>query len=271
MKIKRSGKPVWKAEAVNLYISKVDRFLERLLLLIHVTSGQPARATETLSLRIANTVEGHHRNIFIEDGLVSTVTQYHKGYSVAGSTKIIHRYLPKEVGEMVIYYLWLIRPFVRNMQVLAFGDKTPPSAFLWAKGDTSWVSSRLKDILKPEAKRYLKTELNVQIYRHAAIAISRQHLPSGGFKRDYDLVDSQIDGQATHASWTAGTVYARGLEEAPGHVEARKAAYRTISREWHTFLGFSTYLPARKRALGEIYNEAGQQEAKKRKIEPIRL
>lgn len=52
-------------------------------------------------------------------------------------------------------------------------------------------------------------------YRHVAIAISRCHLAQGGFKRDYDIEDSATDGQTAHTSWTAGRLYARGLEEAP--------------------------------------------------------
>lgn len=59
------------------------------------------------------------------------------------------------------------------------------------------------------------------------------------------------DEQSTHGSWIAGTVYARGLQEAPGHVEARRMEYRAISREWHSFLGFRVYLGARKRPLKE--------------------
>lgn len=127
MKVKANGKIIWKLDATNLYISRVERFLERLLLLVHITSGQPARATELLGLRYCNTVEGHHRNIFIDDGLVSTVTSYHKGYSVSGSTKIIHRYLSKEVDEVMIYYLWLMVPFVMNIRVLVYGEKTQPT------------------------------------------------------------------------------------------------------------------------------------------------
>lgn len=59
------------------------------------------------------------------------------------------------------------------------------------------------------------------------------------------------DEQATHGSWVAGTVYARGLQEAPGHVEVRRMDYRAVSREWHDFLGFRVYLGARKRPLAE--------------------
>lgn len=256
IKVKSNGRFDWLSRSVDDYLARVDRLLERLLLLIHITSGQPARGTEIVSLRYHNTVHGHQRNIFLDEGMVSTVTSYHKGYSITGSTKIIHRYLPKEVGEVVVYYLWLIRPFTEKLQLLALGEKTSPSPYLWAKGKTCWDSSRLTNVLKEEAKRYLKTELSIGIYRHVAIAISKEKLAGGGFKRDYGLEENGADNQATHASWTAGTVYARGLEEAPGHVKARQAEYRAVSQEWHDFLGFPTYTSNRKRPLGEIENKS---------------
>ena len=110
----------WFPKAATAYIDQVDRFLERLALLIHLTSGQPARGSELLSLRYQNTVLGYVRGVFIDDGLVSTVTTYHKGYSITGTTKIIHRYLPSEVGELLIYYLWIIRPFIEQLQVCPY-------------------------------------------------------------------------------------------------------------------------------------------------------
>lgn len=108
---KKDSKVVWKLSAAKQYVAKIQSFLERLLLLVHLTVGQPARGTDILSLRHCNTVNGNHRSIFIENGLVSTVTSYHKGYNIFGSTKIIHRYLPKEVSELVVYHLWFILPF----------------------------------------------------------------------------------------------------------------------------------------------------------------
>jgi hypothetical protein len=122
---------LWREGPVANYLQQVDRFLQRLLLLVHITSGQPARATELLGLRHRNTLQGRHRNIFIEHGLVSTVTTYHKGYSISNTTKIIHRYLPKAVSELVVYYLWLILPFHEALERLARGHRGPASAFLW--------------------------------------------------------------------------------------------------------------------------------------------
>jgi hypothetical protein len=70
--------------------------------LMHIARGQPARGPEILSIRHSNTIKGGHRNIFIKDSIVVFVTQYYKGYNVSGDVKIIHRYLPREVGELVV-------------------------------------------------------------------------------------------------------------------------------------------------------------------------
>ena len=43
--------------------------------------------------------------------VVTFVTKYHKGYAMSGDVKIIFRYLPREVGELVVWYLWLVLPF----------------------------------------------------------------------------------------------------------------------------------------------------------------
>ena len=50
-------------------------------------------------------------NIFINDGLVMFVMAYHKGYEFSEKTKLIQRFLPWEVGELLVYYLWLVLPF----------------------------------------------------------------------------------------------------------------------------------------------------------------
>lgn len=130
MEVDAIGKIVWNQRAVRAYEEKIVAFLKRLLLLVHMTSGQPARGTELLSLRHSNTMQGHHRNIFIDNGMVSTVTSWHKGYSVTGSTKIIHRYLPNQVGELLVYYLWVVLPFWQELEVLALRRTGPPSPFL---------------------------------------------------------------------------------------------------------------------------------------------
>lgn len=162
----------WKTPLVAAYLDWVDQFLERLLILIHMTAGQPARATELISIRHRNTPEGRHRNIFIEHGLVSIVTSYHKSQSTSNSIKIIHRYLPREVSELVVYYLWLIHPFTEQAGMFARGgDSRVRSPFFWPKEKSHWDAARLGVIMKKEAEIRLHTKLNVLTWRHAAIGI----------------------------------------------------------------------------------------------------
>ncbi|KAK1051292.1 hypothetical protein LTR74_016865 [Friedmanniomyces endolithicus] len=86
-------------ERVWDWMRQVARFRGLLLVLMHITGGQPARGTEILSCRHRNTAAGSHRNVFIENGQIVFVTKYHRGVEITGDVKIIHGYLPREVGE----------------------------------------------------------------------------------------------------------------------------------------------------------------------------
>jgi hypothetical protein len=120
-------KLLWDQQHVKQYVQLIQAFLRRLLLLVHLTGGQPARGTELLTLRWRNSACCETRNIFLENGLVSFVTSYHNNYAATNSTKIIHRYLPSEIGELLVYYLWLVVPFEEQLHILA---KLPGSGYL---------------------------------------------------------------------------------------------------------------------------------------------
>lgn len=90
------------------------------MVLVHLSAGAPARATELLSIRHTNGAEARNqRGVFIDNGTVSFVTAYHKGFSASQKAKIIHRYVPREVGELVIQFLWLVQPFIEQLQAAA--------------------------------------------------------------------------------------------------------------------------------------------------------
>ena len=62
-----------KEEAGEIYQRYIERFLELLLVLIHLCGGQPSRVPEILGLRWKNTTNSGVCNIIIEDGLVGFV------------------------------------------------------------------------------------------------------------------------------------------------------------------------------------------------------
>jgi hypothetical protein len=122
----------WNQKAVLSYRQQANAFLRRMLLLFHMTGGQPARGTELLVLRWRNSDTYDIRNITIENGLVCFVTSYHKNYSTTNSTKIIHRYLPPDVSDLLVYYLRLVVPFLEQLSILnAVPGLEEPGSFLW--------------------------------------------------------------------------------------------------------------------------------------------
>jgi hypothetical protein len=133
---------------------------------------------------------------------------------------------------------------------LALQERDLNPTFLWAvrkkTGIEQWPSSRLTAILKERFREQLGAEVRILTWRHAAIAISRRHTKQHKFRRDYGASDGRTwnDEQASHPSHVAGSIYARGIEEAPGHIASARAEYRQISRAWHDLLGVAGPAPA---------------------------
>jgi superfamily II DNA helicase RecQ len=235
---------------VGDWMRQVAAFRGKLLVLMHMTGGQPARGPEILSVRHRNTAQGGHRNLFIEDGMVVFVTRYHKGFEVKGDVKIIHRYLPREVGELVVWYLWLVLPFVQRMQAMLWEQGTV-SDHLWsADADgRKWTTERMKHELQRVSEAGLGQSINIAAYRQIAIAISRRWIRRGiseatdeqgddGEWLQEDPSGDIADEQATHSPHVAGAVYARETQELAGATASRRQQFRAISIDWHRFLGF---------------------------------
>lgn len=121
----------WNLSQLEEYFRSVELFKEELIVLCHMAGGAPARGTEIVSVQAANGESGRgQRGVFIDNGMVELVTGYHKGYSKSGEAKIIHRYLPEEVGRLVVYYLWLVKPLVQITRWAARGE-CHFSKYLW--------------------------------------------------------------------------------------------------------------------------------------------
>lgn len=125
------GKIDWNADGVEAYLKHVKSFKEQLLVLVHLTAGAPARGTEILSVEHCNSPENPDgRNIFVENGLVAFAPSWSKTSGHTGKNNAIHRYVPREVSELVVYFLWLVLPFVEAIQ-LSYLKQSKLSTYLW--------------------------------------------------------------------------------------------------------------------------------------------
>lgn len=145
---------VWRVRRIEQYRKALDAHRRDLLVLMHMTGGQPARGTEITTVRYKNGADGAGRGIFVEDGMMVYVVRYHKGVGFSGKEKTIHRYLPFEVGELLMLDLWLVSPFWRGVErastsapgTAAEGAiETGYSAFLWEpRPEKAWEGPRMR-------------------------------------------------------------------------------------------------------------------------------
>ena len=100
----------WAMRQVRAYLREVDKFRELLLFCVHLTGGQPARGTEITTVRFKNGFL-QDRNIFAIHGHIAIVTRYHKSQSQYDKPKVIPRFLPWRVGQLLAVYLAYVQPF----------------------------------------------------------------------------------------------------------------------------------------------------------------
>jgi hypothetical protein len=62
------------------------------------------------------------------------VMGYHKGFSRSERLKVIQRFLPREIGTLFVYYLWLVVRFWEELQVNVLG-RVALSPSVWATED----------------------------------------------------------------------------------------------------------------------------------------
>ena len=100
------------APRMRLYLREAWRFLEIMLTLIHLCSGQPARATEIETMTIRNG-PNTARSVFLFQEHIMTVIAYNKTTSLTGHERFIARFLPKAQSKTLAVYLVVVRYFER--------------------------------------------------------------------------------------------------------------------------------------------------------------
>jgi len=169
----KDGRIYFRSKEVIKYTSKVEAFLEYLLILIHLTGGQPARGTELTTIRYRNVLQ-NLRNIYIEDGQVMVVTEVHKSQTIMDAPRVISRFLPSRVGQLLVIYLTDILPFRRMIDRESMAST--PKGFLWADKKGIWDTNRMCKALVRETSVHLGHRITVADYRHIAIGIDRMHI-----------------------------------------------------------------------------------------------
>lgn len=210
--------------AAYRYGQEVERLLRLLLFLVHLSYGQPARGPELLTVRIRNTADGGVRNVLMDHGGVMIVTGIHKGYTRSEQEKVIHRFLPREVAALLVYFLWLVLPFWEGLQANA-GVVTDFPPTLWGMkeslgpleddpasddegnerevvqaggaGDEGWklgpgpfwTPDKMARILRRVSTAGCGKTINISNWRHISIALARRYFRDQRMSKAVDELD----------------------------------------------------------------------------------
>jgi superfamily II DNA helicase RecQ len=198
-------------------------------------------------------------------------------YNISGLPRPVHRYLPPEVSELVVYYLWLVLPFRQELEAIAL-EREEQSPFLFSKDIKNWTSDRFREALAQETALGIRVRLTISDYRHCAIAIARfiqeqlrKALQGPDSDSDSDS-DSGDEGQdegdgpdhdsyrpsaltwdhmAGHSTTVADSTYARLRTEAPGASASMRQRCREACLAWHQFLGLGRGRRSEKRRASD--------------------
>ena len=106
------------------YWRQVETPRRELMVLMHRLGGMPTRDTEFMTIKTANTREGL-RNIFLARGQpLIVVTGYSKTLATLDGPRLIARFLPPEVGRLLMAFITEIVP-LSDFLAFANDDERP--------------------------------------------------------------------------------------------------------------------------------------------------
>jgi hypothetical protein len=179
----------WRVGKVRQYLRQVNRFLELLLGCVHIMSGQPGRGSEITTIRHRNGLL-QDRNVFVVDGDMMIVVRYHKSQSQWDKPKIVPRFLPPQLGQVMAVYLTYLQPFQEYLEVQVLGSSIRD--YVWANDKGAWGTDRLTRVLERETGKRLGVRLHTLGYRHTAVGIGRVKVGES-FGRGYEDEIGEVD------------------------------------------------------------------------------
>lgn len=92
------------------WLQKCEQLCKKLLVLYHLTAGQPGRGTEVQRLQFQNLLD-RVRNLYLTgDGEMFTLSYYNKTDSMTGTRKNIFRYIHSSVAQLLGRFYGFVRP-----------------------------------------------------------------------------------------------------------------------------------------------------------------
>ena len=110
--VRRGARLEFSPDRMRTYMKQAWNLQEILLTIMHLTSGQPARATEIETMTICNGANTA-RSIYLFDNRIMTLIGYSKTSSILRNERYIARFLPRRASQLFVIYLVIVRFYER--------------------------------------------------------------------------------------------------------------------------------------------------------------
>jgi superfamily II DNA helicase RecQ len=237
----------WKLRNVRRYLTKEQDFLELLAFAIHSSYGSVARGTELTAIRHRNGAL-QDRNHYIIDGASSIIIRYYKSQQLFGTPKIIPRFPPWRVNQMLVIYLAYARQLCEYLLVETQNRKISDHLWYDEKGprETDWLTR----IIKRQTALGLGYRFHTLDFRHLVVSIGREVVSdkfAEGYKEELGEVEEPEQEFEDPLELQSGRGEAFGVSRYGVRADIVKhmtpkliETFRPISEGWHRFLGLAS-------------------------------
>lgn len=210
--------------------------------LTQVSGGQPPRGTEAVDCRIRN--RERLRNVMKTFGKTTVIYNYNKTTNNMGNDTIVPHQLSDEVGDLFDRFVLVVRPMQKVLGGLVYGKfcRSVYDEFFMVYYGKRMDSPMFSKGFQVFTEKYFHAHIDIQTYRHMAIAIKREYIPEyyyQHFKGRSDIGDYQ----AGHSTSTANRLYA---VNSTGVMKVNTSLLHLccqFSRQWHNVLGIGRFPP----------------------------
>ena len=248
------GKINFNSSEGNRYLDLYDEYLENLLLVIHIGSGMPARATELETYTVCNG-RSSMRTVYFLGERIFFHSVYSKTRSVTGVNKGIARFLNEDASKTVITDLIFVRPFATVVaNFLGLNEDNVYNTSLFVQGGRLLHSFALSNIFSRLFYKYTEVSVAFSDYRQAVAYFARVFNICGS-NDDSDSDDNEPPSdialaQFGHSTAVADVHYGRHSGEHPKLRETRLHEFRLVSDKWHRFITHQDVRPAIEEQVG---------------------
>ncbi|KAG9097293.1 hypothetical protein FRC06_007719, partial [Ceratobasidium sp. 370] len=231
-RVPKTDEIVWDNIGVSRYLDCWHKALRSLGLCMHLTGGQPGRATEFVTMMWENT-ELRMRAIYMPaPGRMIFVLWYNKTTGQTGYDRVVVHAIPWRLARLVLMLKGLVAPFVGELVKYYHGAKARDvhNLYLFTQNGKQSEAEFLSNELRRWFTQHLKCPFGSRLYRQFAVALSRRLMH--GAQRVWTRTQNLVDAQAGHTSEMANQHYAIEAKDLLRLAEEGVLMYSQISWWW---------------------------------------